>query len=367
MRRTLAVVAAASLILAGFSSVATAAPKVAVSSKGNPIPVSLPVAQNGPITFANITEHISEISAVAYEAVQKVENENSQPNFPTKIFVGPHTITNVPDVPGAFNKIMKFWSGFRQPTSYYALIFNYQDRQWAIKKAATISVVKKTGGVKGGTGIWARIKQCTSPRRCSGANSGLVDGSSAALGQFGMDPVHNAQDAYFQTGGIQGHEYTHAVQGAQFLGNRTGNSANSAFQNATPCWLSEGQANFLGTAAEAATFDDYMKWRSGMPKGWLTPKFTDYSAPSLLRVLKTSKPPGCLPPNPIYELGYGIGGLVVEALTAIGGPESSMAVLTVMGRGRTYSQAFQQVYGISWNEAAPILAQVAATEFAATR
>ena len=367
MKKTLAVFAAASLILATFSNAGNAATPVTATSKANPIPVSLPVAQNGPITFANITEHISEISATAYAAVQKVEAENSQPKIPTRIYVGPHTITNVPDVPAAFKKIMKFWSGFRQPTSYHALIFNYQDRQWAIKKAATISVVKKTAGVRGGTGILDRIKQCSAPRRCSGANSGLVDGFSAALGQFGMDPVHNAQDAYFQTAGIQGHEYTHAVQGAQFLGNRTGNSANGAFQNATPCWFSEGQANFAGTAAEAATFEDYMKWRSGMPKGWPIPEFTDYSAASLLRVLKTSKPPACLPPNPIYSLGYGIGGLVLEALTAIGGGESSMAILAVMSRGKTFEQAFLKVYGITWNEAAPILAQVAATEYAATR
>ena len=49
-----------------------------------------------------------------------------------------------------------------------------------------------------------------------------------------------------------------------------------------------------------------------------------------------------------------------------GGPQSHMAVITLMGRGQSYEQAFKSVYGISWAEAAPILARVAAAEYAAT-
>jgi hypothetical protein len=80
----------------------------------------------------------------------------------------------------------------------------------------------------------------------------------------------------------------------------------------------------------------------------------------------TDNPPKCLPPAPIYQLGYSIGALAIEALTAIAGPQSHMAVLTLMGRGQTYDKAFKSVYGISWAEAAPILARVAAAEYAAT-
>ena len=69
---------------------------------------------------------------------------------------------------------------------------------------------------------------------------------------------------------------------------------------------------------------------------------------------------------PIYQIGYSIGALAIEALTAIAGPQSNMAVLTLMGRGQAYETAFKNVYGISWAEAAPILARVAAAEYAAT-
>ena len=65
-------------------------------------------------------------------------------------------------------------------------------------------------------------------------------------------------------------------------------------------------------------------------------------------------------------MGYGLGWLAIEALTAIAGPQSTMALVTMMGRGQTYPQAFESVYGISWAKASPILGKLAAMEYAAT-
>ena len=80
----------------------------------------------------------------------------------------------------------------------------------------------------------------------------------------------------------------------------------------------------------------------------------------------TTNPPKCLPPAGVYLMGYTLGALTVEALSAIAGPQGAMAVVTLLGRGQTFPQAFKSVYGISWAEAAPILAKVVAAEYAAT-
>jgi hypothetical protein len=376
MRKQIAVIAASTLIASSILvSSSEAAPKTVV----NPIPITLPVKPVGDITFANIEQRIADIPPAAYKSVQKVMSANPQPKVPLKIYVGPNTKASVEDLPGAFNKIIRLWAGFRQPLDYSAIVYNYQDKDWALKTDAKIPVVVKTGGSKGPASMFSVISNCK-PKQCNSGNSGISDAAGHGYGQFQMDPVFNSKDVYFQFGGIYGHEYTHSVQAAQFLGARNvgkpttktqaayglDNSPGGLQLGATPCWITEGQANFNGTAALAPTLNDYMKWRVGVPKGWAAEGFSDYSATSLRKLLLTDNPPKCLPPAPIYQLGYSIGALAIEALTAIAGPQSHMAVLTLMGRGQTYDKAFKSVYGISWAEAAPILARVAAAEYAAT-
>jgi len=373
MRKQIAVTAAVALIASSFlvsSSEAATKPVV------NPIPITLPVKPVGDITFANIEQRIPEIPAAAYKALQDVSAKNSQPTIPTTILIGPNTVAQT-DISAALKKITKLWSGFRQPVSYHALVYNFKDKAWALKADAKVPVVVADGGSRGRASMSSVIDQCTADQ-CGNANSGISDAKGSGYGQFQMDP-RQAQGAYQAMGGVFGHEYTHSVQAAQFLGNANvgkpvskerekyglDNSPSGLFQGLLPCWMSEGMANFNGTAAVAPTFDKYMEWRINAPKSQQTPSFTDFSAKSLQNLLMTGNPPKCLPPAPVYLMGYTIGALTVEALAAIAGPQGAMAVVTLLGRGQSYETAFKNVYGISWAEAAPILARVAAVEYAA--
>jgi len=355
------------------------------TTKQNPIPIKLPVAVIGEITFDNIIDHINDVPLAAWTAVQKVENANTLIPVPTTVAIGPNTVPNVPDMLGTFQKMMKFYSGFRQPTTYYALVYNFQDVAWALKTAATIPAVVNNGGINGITGMPGMIAQCSAPDKCGNGNSGVVDPAGSGLGRFGIDPkTMIGQDGtvrpVFKNGALQGHEYTHSVQASQFLGlpivgkpptetqrkNNVDNMPSGLYESAIPCWWAEGQANFNGNAATAPTYDEYWLSRKGAAKGWSIPEFTDYSATALQNFFETDMPLACLPPHPIYQMGYGLGWLAIEALTAIAGPQSTMALVTMMGRGQTYPQAFESVYGISWAKASPILGKLAAMEYAAT-
>ena len=64
-----------------------------------------------------------------------------------------------------------------------------------------------------------------------------------------------------------------------------------------------------------------------------------------------------------YSWGYATGMLAVEALSAIGGATSTMALYALEARGSTFSDAFKKVYGISWQQAQPILAQVIVKDY----
>jgi len=373
MRKQIAVTAALALIASSFlvsSSEAATKPVV------NPIPITLPVKPVGDITFANIEQRIADVPAAAYSALQKVYSANSQPKITVTILQGPNT-KNPSDAKVALGKITKLWSGFRQPVTYHALIYGFKDKAWALKADAKVPVVAANGGPRGRASMSSVISQCTTDN-CGMANSGISDAKGSGYGQFQIADSENGP--YQLMGGVFGHEYTHSVQAAQFLGNTNvgkpvskerekyglDNSPSGLFQGVLPCWMTEGMANFNGTAVVATTFDKYMEWRSYVPKSQQTPDFTDFTAASIQNYLLTTNPPKCLPPAGIYLMGYTIGALTVEALAAIAGPQASMAVVTLMGRGQSYATAFKNVYGISWAEAAPILAKVVAVEFAAT-
>ena len=64
-------------------------------------------------------------------------------------------------------------------------------------------------------------------------------------------------------------------------------------------------------------------------------------------------------------LAYSIGFATLEALIAIGGPQSTLAIYTLTAMGEDFPTAFKHVYGISWDEGSTILAQVLAAEYAA--
>ena len=55
--------------------------------------------------------------------------------------------------------------------------------------------------------------------------------------------------------------------------------------------------------------------------------------------------------------------IAIEALSAVKGSGSSMDVLKVMNTGKTFEESFASVYGLSLNEALPIISEAVSLEF----
>ena len=67
--------------------------------------------------------------------------------------------------------------------------------------------------------------------------------------------------------------------------------------------------------------------------------------------------PCIYPPEGNYALGMSLGFLTVEALSAIGGSDSSMNLYKLM-TSNTFREAFELTYGSPWDEAKHIIASV---------
>ena len=299
----------------------------------------------GLIDFDNIKSYTSDIPKIAWKSSQEALGVNQMPSVSLDLRVGPNTTLYFNDNEQAFLKAIRFWENFPQPTSYIALFYSLEDKAWAVEKY--INFPHYTEGME------SLIDAPCTPTSCTGANSGIEAFSSVGVGVFGIDSA-DSWDTY-RYGPMQIHEYTHAVQASPWIGE---DHPTSGPQNIpSSCWLIEGQAHFAGLSVGSDNLEEYLQIREQQLKGHPVDGFQDYSAAAIIEYYDEED---CLPPNPNYSLGYTIGYLTVEVLSAIGGSESSMNLYVLMQKGETFDKAFESVYGLSWESAKPVVADVVA-------
>ena len=92
------------------------------------------------------------------------------------------------------------------------------------------------------------------------------------------------------------------------------------------------------------------------------PDIKDYKPENILRFYESfSKYPEVSTIERFYL--YTLGWSTIEALAAIGGIDSPMNLFVETTKGLTFKQAFKKTYGIEWDAAAPILADVVSKQY----
>jgi hypothetical protein len=336
-----------------------------------PIPITLPVAP-GEITFANILENVDKVAQVAFESAQKTYQANRTPiGMKSTIWVGPSTVpVGSMSAEDRIVKAMKLWSGFNQPKSIGIFFFNTKDEPMAeiaydkwrrdnkITSGQPASMMRNDCLSNNGPG--APVASTETLKDCSGANAGVIDSIGTGVGWFGIPTVAETRADTYRLGAIEIHEFTHMVQTSQFLG--TPEHPGQRMQSISPCWLQEGQAHFAGKSVASNSYSDYLKQRNGealerrAENNLRAPRdLAGVSAYLSLETLATCQK--------TYSWGYATGMLAVEALSAIGGAQSTMALYALEANGHTFSESFKLVYGITWEQAQPILAKVIVKDY----
>ena len=335
-----------------------------------PMPITLPVAQTGSITFANALNHISDIPTVSWKRIQEIIDASSEVKVPHQLLVCPNTTTVTKTIEeNILSRQFKLWGGFQQTKYLTVIAYNFEDMNWA---ATTYDKVTKQRSYPidrdPQAGVNRSKQSCDIPsRNCDAGNAGQMAGTNEAIEFLGVttsypwDPTEN---------GEVGHEYTHTVTAAQFNG--TSKDTNTDQQNFTPCWMNEGLSNASGIGASTTSLDRYLKIRDYNVARFSTlpSNFQGFTAAGLKHYLYSQVPNHSATNScynglgSVYQLGYSIGFAATEALFAIGGPHSVMALVSRGAMGDSFSQAFKNVYGISWDEGSTILGQILAAEYA---
>lgn len=350
------------------------------------IPITLPVvAQTGAdaITFDNVVAKFASVPTVSYNRIQETIAKNSAVEVPHTIDVGPNTTTFTKTIEeGMLAKEFRLWAGFKQVSFLNVIAYNNADIKWAQEKLAAVYAARKYKADQDPDhGLHLTSQTCSASSQPGQTTGEVGDCYAGAAGSIGnsddgleMLGITSKYPSYpwnpYQTGEVT-HEYMHTVQGAQFIG--TGSAMRSYYVHMqTPCWIHEGQPNAIGLAISAKDLAMYLeRSRDVTGNGALDSQFPGFTAEGLKQYLYSqvtneSDAKSCYNNGPLYKMSYSLGMAATEMLVAIGGPQSTLALIALQAEGQSFAEAFNAVYGITWEKGSTILGQALAAKYAAT-
>jgi len=325
-----------------------ALPKPAVTPEAAPTQNPEQLIVKVPTGFNDLEENFRGVYVGAWNGSNTKIKANPPLNIKQNIIFGPNTKSPNPLIPEMFALGTRFFAGYLQPKSFDAIYFVYDDIEWASQKL--LELYRQPYLTK------IPSQNCQSRQFCNGASAGIA---LPDIGQsnFGVPDVGHS-DTYHLKGGIEIHEYAHMVQMIQFQGKPTYRLDGAL--RLLPDWFVEGHAHYAGNVASATSLDDYRDFRSV----WLNWRaqglsgFSPESIESFYEKLAPGKSDATVFSN-VYTIGY----FTVEALASIKGVDSPMEVFKLVSDGASWDEAFLKVYGITWKQAAPILAKTVSKMF----
>ncbi len=339
-----------------------------------PLVKPLPVANSYGLTWSNVSDRYADVSAAAYVDAQATIKHYLGKNTTAKKFVSyisPGALQTDPNIGNTIpllKKVFDLWNSFPSSKHIYFVASTQEEFSDTTSKINNLVYYPEliTRSFKSMYGIDTNepagsvftVPKCAGndPARNTVDERNPADGSAITIsicpdlsGNSSMQGIHGML-----------HEYTHTIQTLLYP-----SWTQSRLQ---PCWLQEGEPEWTQVAV-SDDFDTYLKMQNYHPY-YLTMSGIDYienkqytwTQADVIKALdQLNDPVACRGPHANYfALSYSLGAAGVEALVAIGGSESVFSLDQRLGRGISWYQAFKDIYGISWKDAEPTLADVIA-------
>ena len=300
--------------------------------------VTEPARPPGPTGFSDLVQRYEGISYAAWASARKtiLDSSKSVPEY--LLVLGPNSSLALNNLETAALLVSRLHPDAKRPTELNVLAFNYQDRDWATTQMDRL--MPSAGS------SWINFTACATRERCWGGGA-----FSDRSGRILMVLTTDFDDENHRSGTFDAHEFTHVIQLTALGAETTWPRPNSW----PPSWLWEGHANFSQYASVYHTsFDQYQNKIHGSARELMRLKIAEPDF--LIEFFQPVTSTTWLERYPSWWQ-YELGAHFVEVLASLKGPAGLLELWIRMGDGMSFKPAFEKTYGLSFDEALPIVAE----------
>ena len=341
-----------------------------------PIPPAIEV----PVTWDTLVERSDEISKIVYDDVHATIERNKQIEGYNEIPYRFYRSPNLDDIHYAgidswLDDLFALYANTVQPDKETYIAFPYEDLEWAVEVLSDPEVNQpeyETVMRNANQGPEQGTRQNSAPRMDAGSWHGIW----SLPATLGPEPRSAYTSFAVHEESTINHEYAHQVQQRQFKDEFIGERW-SGMAVGVPCFLMEGTARIPELVLIFDTAEEFEPSDARTGAYLYDPESADELGNFTVTMnlseevtvefaedyLRTSQEPQCQAGYQ-YALGYHLGYIATQGLAAIGGVESTMNLFTRIGYNDIpFEEAFEGIYGITWEEAVPILAALISKEY----
>ena len=332
-------------------AIKTAAPAVAPTPTLSPTPTPTPIISptptpkypDAPTSFNDLIENYSGISYAAWSKANSAISAANDVAPPFKALTGPNTTLAFKNPASAYDLVARLYSGYKSTSAMTVLSFSYDDRDWAQEQMKQLQPKS--------TWQWITLTACVTRPTCWGGGM-FTDEQGNGL----LVVTTEVLDDNHLSGTLDAHEYLHAIQQNQ-MGRPTVWPEESGWP---PSWYREGQATFAQNASiYYQSFDLYLKNKKSISNELY--RDSTFTSDWIQEFFVVNQPSSWFNKYPSWRQ-YDLGAMLIEVLTALKGPGSTMEIWKLMGTGQTFNQAFEKVYGTSFDKALPVMSKAIALQ-----
>ena len=308
-----------------------------------PTPTPTVKYPDAPTSFDDLVANYEGISYAAWSKSKAAIAASNDVAPPFTALTGPTTTLAFKNPASAYDLVARLYAGYKSTSTLTVLSFNYDDRDWAEQQMKQLQPKA--------TWQWIKFTACATRATCWGGGM-FTDEKANGLLVVATEVLNDNS----LSGTLDAHEYSHAIQ--QKLMNRP--TVWPETNDWPPSWYREGQANFAQNASiYHQSFELYLRNRNSISNSLF--RDSTYTSEWIQEYFVVNPPPSWFNKYPNWRQ-YDMGAMLVEVLTALKGPGSTMEIWKLMGTGQTFNQAFEKVYGTSFDKALPIISKAIALQ-----